>query len=504
MRLKITTAIIAAMTVAAGGQYAFAGQMTELIDSTVISVDGVTVDRPVIEHTGEFLKVGMDLDLSGLDVRSNRAVLLTPHLVSETDSLELPSIGIYGRQRYFFYVRNGKSMITEDEESYRTKDMPESVDYSRVVAYPEWAKGNPLKLHLRWSEYGCCGNLLDQLDGLLFTEAVAFYPALIYPTPEGQAEKIRSLSGSARVEFVVDKTDIRPDYRNNVPELRKITATIDSVRNDSDVTITRIFLKGYASPESPYSHNTDLAKGRTAAVKEYVRQLYSFPDSIFVTDYEPEDWEGLREYVLETPALSHKSEILGLIDGDLEPDAKEAKIRYTYPEDYAYLLKNCYPALRHTYYEVSYVVKTYTIIEEIKAVYASQPGKLSLNEFFLLSKEYEPGTEEFLDVFETAVMLYPTDEATNVNAANAALRRFDTKRAEKYLDRAGESAEAEYARGVCAYWESDYDAAVEHFRKALDGGIEQAAEVLENLENSDRDHIEAARKAAIMDVLNVD
>ncbi len=501
MRLEITTAIIATLLFAVSGSEAAAFQATALADSTVVSVDGVTVNGPIIEHSGEYLKVGMDMDLSGLNVRSNRAVLLTPHLTNDTDSLDLPSIGIYGRQRYFFYVRNGKSMITEGEESYRAKDKPESVTYSQVLEYPEWAAGSSLKLHLRWSEYGCCNTLLDQLDGLLYTEVIAFYPELIYLRPQGVAEKARSLSGSARVEFVVDKTDIRPSYRNNVAELGKITASIDSVRRDSDVTITRLYLKGYASPEDTYAHNTDLAKGRTAAVKEYVKGLYDFDESVFETDYEPEDWEGLREYVEATDKLGNKDKILELIDSDLEPDAKEWQIRFGYPTDYAYLLKNCYPALRHTYYEVNYVVRTYTDIEEIRRIFEDHPNKLSLNELYLLSQEYEPGSEEFLEVFETAVRMYPDDEAANLNAANAALRRFDAKKAGKYLAKAGESGEAEYARGVCAYWESDYDAAIGHFRSAQEKGIEQAADVLEKLEDADRDRVEAARKAAITAVL---
>ncbi|MCD8287304.1 MAG: DUF3868 domain-containing protein [Porphyromonadaceae bacterium] len=464
---------------------------------TGLAGEGVIVERSGIGRSGNFLKVGLDIDLTGMHVKNNRAVLLTPHLVGGADSLDLPSVGIYGRQRYIFYVRNGKGMLAEEEDSYREKDKPDQLNYSHVLECPAWAAGEQLKLHLRWTEWGCCNGLLDTRDSVLFAEAIAFFPPLIYVRPEGQSVKERSLSGSARVEFVVDKTDVRPDYRNNRTELGKIQGTIDSVRSDSDVTVTGVFLKGYASPEDTYAHNTDLARGRTDAVKEYVRGLYDFEDSVFETDFEPEDWEGLREFVVNSTALKHREEILETIDGSLEPDAKERKIRSSWPEDYRYLLENCYPALRHTYYEIFYTIRTYTDIGEIRRIFETNPQKLSLNEFYLLSEEYESGSREFLDVFETAVRMYPDDEAANLNAGNAAIRRFEFSKAGKYLERAGQSGEAEYARGALAYWTSDYEAALEHFRNALGAGIEAAAELITTLEDTDRDRIEASRKAAI-------
>ena len=73
---------------------------------------GVSVSRFKMERNGKYLSVEMEMDLTGLEVESNRAVLLTPRLVNGTDSLDLPSVGIYGRRRYYYYVRNGVSMIS--------------------------------------------------------------------------------------------------------------------------------------------------------------------------------------------------------------------------------------------------------------------------------------------------------------------------------------------------------------------------------------------------------
>ena len=441
---------------------------------------GVSIKNFNINREGKYLTVKMNLDLNKLDVDANRAVLLTPRLVNGTDSLDLPAVGIYGRRRYYYYVRNGIGSISgESETIYRASSKPDSVAYNNLAEYEKWMDGATLKFHR--SDWGCCHEIVAEYEGILGRHREAFFPELIFVQPKAEIMKSRSLSGSAYIDFPVDQTVIYPDYRRNTTELGKIQATIDSVRNDKDVTITSVWLKGFASPESPYKHNTELAIGRTAALKKHIGQLYHFADSIIQTDYEPEDWAGLRRYV-EQSNINYRAEILALIDSNMEPDAKEAKIKRTYPDEYRFMLQNFYPALRHTDYRIDYNIRKFNKVEEIKRIMAEQPQKLSLNEFYLVAGKYEPGTDEFTDVFETAVRMFPNDEIANLNAANAAIRRDDFATARRYLDKAGDSAEAVYARGALAIREKDYDTARRYLGKAKEMGLEKAALTLEELD----------------------
>ena len=456
------------------------GLTAEAQNSKQTVVDGVSVSDVKMERNGAYIAVDMNLGLKALAVEGNRAVLLTPRLVNGSDSLDLPSIGIYGRRRYYFYVRNGESLLTDkDEMSYKASEKPDGIAYHNIVSYADWMNGAVLSLHR--SDYGCCNTLLARQDGTLGRHTEAFFPELVFVQPEAEIMKSRSLSGSAYIDFPVDQTVIYPDYRRNTVELGKIQATIDSVRNDKDVTITSVWLKGYASPESPYKHNTELAIGRTAALKKHIGQLYSFADNVIQTDYEPEDWAGLRRYV-EQSNIDHRAEILALIDSDMEPDAKEWKIKRTYPEEYRFMLHNFYPALRHTDYRIDYNIRTFSDADEIKRIMAERPQKLSLNEFYLVAGQYEPGTDEFTDVFQTAVRMFPNDETANLNAANAAIRRDDFGTARRYLDKAGDSAEAVYARGALAVREGDYDTACRYLNKAKEMGLEQAGRTLDELD----------------------
>lgn len=445
------------------------------------AVDGVKVDKFRAERTGSYLSLDMNIGLSDLDVSTNRCVLLTPVLANGENSVTMPSVAVYGRRRYYYYRRNEGADVMlsgKDETTIRARKMPSAVDYHQMLPYEEWMDGATVTLRRR--DYGCCRHVLAQQQNEVGSYHDVFFPELVYVKPAAVHEKRRSLEGSAYIDFPVDQTVIYPEYRRNSVELERIRATIDAVRNDRDATIDTVWLKGYASPESPYSHNSELAQGRTAALKRYIQQLYHFGDVEMITDYEPEDWEGLRKAV-ESSNLEHRNEILAIIDEDRDPDAKEWKIKSSYQSEYRFMLDNFYPALRHTDYRVSYVIREYSDPAEIMSIMREQPQKLDQNEFYVAAGAYEPGSEEFTEIFETAVRMYPNDEVANLNAANAALRRGDIAGAERYIRKAGTSVEAIYARGAIAIRKNDYATARKYLNEAIASGSEQARATLEEL-----------------------
>ncbi len=446
------------------------------------TLKGVKVENLLMERVGDFINIDMELDISSLDVRTTQVAVLTPWIIKGGDSLSLRSVGVYGRNRYLYYQRNADIMPTNpDDMLYRESKMPSKVKYHSSVHFEEWMDG--CRLAICRSDYGCCRKPLgEEADVLVHKFPLDPYiPELIYLRPEAESVKSRELSGSAFIDFPVSRTEIYPDYRNNPRELGKIIATIDSVKSDSDVTITSLSIKGYASPESPYENNTRLAKGRTEALKNYVEQMYHFGPGFIKTDYEPEDWVGLERYVEASTALGHKAEILAAIRSDREPDNKEWFIKSRWKADYKYLLENCYPALRHSDYKVEYTIRHYSQPEEIERIMHTAPQKLSLEEFYVLAQTYEPGSEELNELFEIAVRMYPHDPVANLNAANSAIIKGDYFRALKYLERAGDCPEAIYARGAMYLLQEDYDAARPYLEQAAELGLEQARQSLEGM-----------------------
>ncbi len=444
-------------------------------------ISPVGVDSILFDRHGDYMVLDMTLDFAPTDVATSRAQVLTPLIISESgDTLALPSVGVYGRSRYFHYLRNGRHPLgAQNEDIFRSSERPSDFAYHADTPYQDWM-GNS-RLVVRRQLYGCADCLIEErMDPVTqYFQLNPAIPEIVYFQAQDTGAKIETLEGSAFVDFPVDQTIIYPEYRNNVRELGKIQATIDTVYNDKDVTITGVWLKGFASPESPYSHNRDLAIGRTAALKKYISQLYRFSDNIMATDYEPEDWAGLRRFVTNSN-IDHKEEILAMIDSDMEPDAKEAKIKRTYPAEYRFMLQNFYPALRHTDYRITYEISRFDDLDKIREVMHTKPNRLSLREFFLLGNAAEPGSDEFNDVYETAVRMYPYDATANINAANAALQRHDYDKAARYLEKAGDSPEAVYARGSLAFLKGEYDRAEQLMKEAL-ASIPEAQSTLDEI-----------------------
>ena len=442
----------------------------------------VAIENLNVARNGEALFVAMDVDLTGLQLKSSHEMVFTPALVTADHQLLMPAVVVAGRNRYYHYVRNDHQL--DGRELYR-EGKAEKIHYQASVPFEQWME--TAELVLQQDSCGCQELLMENEDllAILDFKPRVFAPAFVYIQPEVEAVKVRDVKGQAYIDFPVNRTEIYPDYRRNPEELKKIIATIDEVKNNPDTRITSISIKGYASPEGSYVNNTRLAKGRTATLKDYVQKQYQLAEGVMNTDFEPEDWAGLRRYVAESD-LVHKQEILALIDSDRDPDNKEWKIKSTYPQEYAFLLKEVYPGLRHSDYVVEYVVRAYTDVEEAKKVLATNPGNLSLQELYMIADSYPQGSDEYNEVFATMVRLYPADEVANLNAANVAMQRKDLVSAKKYLRKAGESALAVYARGVCAGLGGDYQAARTYLEQAKTQGVKDAEEALAQIDEIEK------------------
>lgn len=388
------------------------------------------------------------------------------------------SVIVNGRRQHIYYLRNGKEGYADAIEVER-KDDAQSIDYLATIDYKDWMDGATL----RWATDTCgCGNLVGSNPGTGIP--LNFHPErgilLAFLPPVAAPDPIVSLSGKAYLDYPVNRTELHPDYRNNPRELQKIIATIDTVRNNPKVSITGITIHGYASPEGPWDNNIRLSKGRAATLKDYVKQLYSFDESLFTVRNTPEDWAGLDSFLVNSN-IKNKEAILRIArDESLQPDPRNEKIKADFPEQYKFIHATWYPALRHSDYAVSYRVRPMTD-EEAATLLHTQPQLLSLNKLFRIANLYEPGSPEYNEVFDIAVRLYPNDPVANVNAANVALKAGELATAKRYLDRSGDSPQAIHARGVLALLEGRYAQARELLSQAQAAGISEATKNLEIL-----------------------
>ncbi|MCH5241046.1 MAG: DUF3868 domain-containing protein [Muribaculaceae bacterium] len=468
----------------------------------------VTVNNIAVE--GNQLLTDITFDISNVNLKGNSELVVTPVLFDDNgNQVELESFTIAGRNRFYWLERNGldKDISLFKGWGKKSKDASQDIlNIESVVPYKEWM--NYATLGLKTQDLGCANCRKGSNDyPLAETEYVeiSYFPDYLYVTPQAEAVKTRDISARAYIDFVVNRTEINPTYRRNPVELAKIQATIDSVRNDKDITITKLHISGTASPEGSYQNNVRLAKGRTESLKDYVQGLYRFPAGVITSSYEPVDWEGLSAFLKQVlgitdkglgndsirqdqfkansqiianqennnsplplssynayqQELPHAQQILNIVNGDLEPYARNSKIKSTYPKEYAWLLANVYPALRHSDYRIEFEIKHFTEAPEIIEIMETNPSKLSLEELFVAANSQAPGSELYNRAFQLAVTMYPQDEIANLNAATAAMVRGDLVSAGQYLAKIkNETPESQYAKAMYQLIQGNEDEAL--------------------------------------------
>ncbi len=411
------------------------------------------------------------------DLKSNSWATLVPKLVKGKDTVNLQPVVIYGRLAYYDYIRNNKVEFRKGGAIRQmAKNARNRIDYSVTVPYLPGKE--PLQLILLEKMEWCCNYPDQSREASLYVQkpVVRYEPQFVYVSPKAEIIKSRSISASAYINFPAGKTQVDPYYSNNRQELTKINRTIDSVRIDNDVTVNSLFIKGYASPEGPYATNVTLSKARTESMKNYFLSVAPQLKGVVSAESVAENWDDLKTFV-ENSNITHKEEILTVLNSQREPDNKEWVLKSRYKTEYRYLLDVCYPLLRRTDYKVDYTIRSYSDPKEIVKIMKESPQKLSLQEFYLASQTFVPGSEEFNEAFDIAVRMFPSDPAANLNAANASMQKGDMAAAKRYLEKAGDSPQADYARGVWSAINADYMKAKGYFSLTADS-IPQAKEAL--------------------------
>ena len=430
------------------------------------------------------LTISMDVVLQkNMKVSSNRAAILTPIIEKNGHNKELQPILVYGRRRQLYSERNSLVPANAYKVVRRKSNTEQRINYLVQVPYEAWMQQS--KLVMDADLCGCCNavqaNTLDPISTINI-ERTKPSLAVAYIEPRPELVKQRIMEGSAKLDFPVNKTTIYPNYRNNQSELAKIRASIDTIRNDKNVCIKSISLSGFASPEGSYANNARLAKGRTAALLDYVRNYYDFPKNYMHMTSTPEDWVGYRDFVANSN-LDKKDQILKIIDSK-EPnlDVKERRIAALVgPKAYSFIHDEFFVALRHTDYKVLYTVCNFTV-KDTREVMDKHPQQLSLQEIYELAKTYKTGSDDYNHCFQVAVLMFPDDPTANLNASSMELQRGNVAQAKKYLAKADQSLGATQNNlGLVDMLEGNYDSAQQHFQKAKDLGIEEASANLKEL-----------------------
>lgn len=446
-------------------------------------LENIKVENRSVEKVGKEVKVQMDINLDDLDMKKQHSLKLVPTLVS-ADGIQqqaLEPVLINGKIRDKV-TRRQESLGETDWADYdvrlrRKNGQKQSLHYSAEIPFQTWMVNS--RMELRGYTTGCAS--CDEGDENLITGTVLPYeePRFVMTPvmkPQEETVKRRSEVKTARLQYRQDSHNVLPEYKNNREELAKVQASVDAVKEDKNLTITGIFVTGYASPEATVAYNMELSKRRAQKFTQYVQEQNPELDrNLWHVNWKGEDWDGLRAEVLKHPKLLKIDEVLAIIDGCTgDQDACEEKIKALVPpEIYQRLLNEMYGPLRRNEYRIEYNVRHFDL-GEARQLLKSRPEHLSVAEIQKVADSYGRNSDAYREALQIAVRTYPDNLAARNNAAFAEIETGHYREAIALLEGTKEGALLNLL-GVAYFKNGQRKEAAVAFNKAKEAGYAGAA-----------------------------
>ena len=440
------------------------------------------VDRSAMAVVDSNLVVSMQLTAIQ-DIPFAQSVIIAPEIIDTATlrKVELPLIFINSRNQQIYFERDLKPEFPEALALQKKNGENLHISYLRTVPYEPWMENSVLKIQKKSCACKDWKNRGEEIVAAFPKEEkepeIQLFPVYLLP-PADKSVKVREEKGSAYLNFVVNKWDILPDYMNNPVELQKIHNSVNIVKNDSNVTIRKMVIEGYASPEGTNPHNIMLSERRTDALQQYLLRAGMVKGIKMEAHGMGENWDGLVKELKKDNYIPQRDKLLNIATLTMNLDEKEQRMRKEAPEGYAFVLKNIYPSLRCTNYTVEYTVRPFTV-EESEVVFETRPINLNLNEIYKLADKYANNETKYYSIIRKAYLLYPQDSYINLTMAYLSLKKGEADEAADYLSKVNNCPEKTMNEGLVAYLKGDVDTAIKLVEQARQQGVAEASKQLE-------------------------
>ncbi len=452
---------------------------------------GAKVDLFELEYHADSVRINLEFNLDALKIGVNESAVFTPMMFRGESNLELPTVVVRRRGGARSYER---AMVLGNEKSIETyrewygtpyklvefygPQKQHSVEYSLTIPYEAWMVDSELTIDC--ATCGCCNieddGVITPNDNSLLIEIPEVAPYEVNPSvelvkPEKVAVKRRDIAYSAALIFKVNSTYIDRNLESNSEELGSIDEMMQPVISDSDYTITKVNIIGYASPEGSLAANMRLSEGRAGALESLMKRQYrTIKPSLYSVKFGGENWDKLAE-IVEQSDLEERDDILDIIENISIEDGREHMLMMLNGgRTYKYLNKNIFPATRLVVVDVEYNVDAYDL-DRIGELIDTKPQNLSLEEMYRLSETYEVEDEEFEKIFLTAVKIHPDDEVAQNNALVTEIRRGNIAAVEELVSTVNRDTQlAELANSLGVYYMmlGDYEASQSMLQRAIE------------------------------------
>ena len=436
--------------------------------------------------------VVVSLQLTAIqDIPFAQSVVIAPELIDSLSmrKAEFPLIFINSRNQQIYFERDLKKEFPEALAIQKKNGEDLHINYLRTIKYEPWMRDVVLKVR----KMSCaCKDFKDRGEEVVASfekeePVINLFPVYLLP-PADKSVKVREEKGSAYLCFVVNKWDILPNYMDNPTELQKIHNSVNIVKNDSNVTIQKMVVEGYASPEGSFSHNTMLSEKRTDALRQYLQHAGMVKGIKMEARGKGENWDGLVKALRGNSAIPQRDKLLSIATASIDSDLKEKRMHSEAAEGYAYVLKNVFPSLRCTNYTVVYTVRPFTV-EESEVVFETRPINLNLNEIYKLADKYANNEQKYYSIIRKAYLLYPQDSYINLTMAYLSIKKGEADEAAEYLKKVKNCPEKTMNEGLVAFLKGDLDKAMQLVEQARSKGVKQAVQQCEEFKKIKRNNI---------------
>lgn len=278
--------------------------------------------------------------------------------------------------------------------------------------------------------------------------------------------KVMEGSGTANLQFVINKSDINLSMGNNERELNGMLEKLSPVLKDSLATLNRIDIIGMASADGSLAFNTALAKSRAAAARRWLVGELEIPlagrERVFA-DSRPEGWEPVLAAMIadNNPDSAAVQAILEKY-ADRNDDVQERYIRRL----------PCWNTIKTKYlqkdrkveYVYTYTLKSFTTDAELLDMYEKRPDAFNEDELLRVATlAKSPGEKK--EVYTTIIKYFPQSGVAANNLAVLYLREGKEGEARAVLSRqTGYTPEMLNTLAASYVYAGEYQKAVELLR----------------------------------------
>ncbi len=170
-------------------------------------------------------------------------------------------------------------------------------------------------------------------------------PKVVDSSSNSRISTTYAVTDTLLIHFRFDKAEIESNYLDNATSLQRLNDIL-SISGVSDI-ISSITLNTVTSPEGSVQYNFRLSKDRAVSISDYITRYFPELQDRLDIVYSGENWDGLKAQVLEDTRVPYRSEVLSIIDSNMNLDTKEWRLtRVGDGVAWKYLQQNILPKLR--------------------------------------------------------------------------------------------------------------------------------------------------------------